>query len=77
MLRRLGGCWRGFNVWWVVKGEVEPGERRGGMEEVCNLKCVDGRGFGGSFSRSRVYGNFSTWGLGMGMEEVDGGVRLN
>ncbi len=18
MLRRLGGCWRGFNVWWVV-----------------------------------------------------------
>jgi len=45
------------------------------VEEVCNLKCVDGEGFGGSFSRSRVYGNFSTWGLGM--EEVDGGVRLN
>ncbi len=34
MMRRLGGCWRGFYVRWVVKGEVEPGERRGGMEEV-------------------------------------------
>ena len=60
----------------VVKGEVESGERRGGMEEVCNLKCVDGEGFVGSFSKVVGLWEFRPRGLGMGMEEVDRGVRL-
>ena len=51
----------------VVKGEVESG----GMEEVCNLKCVDGRGFGGSFSK--VVGLWEFFHMGAGDGDGGGG----
>jgi len=43
---------------------------------VCNLKCVDGEGFGGSFSRSRVLWEFFHMGAGDGGGGWGGEIEL-